>query len=80
MPKTSKTQSKPKKQAAKPHVVSFRLTDPQYTRLKKTSDETKVLGASSPRQFARKLVCDFLNGKLHYKNPKDLRVDLEAYA
>ncbi len=82
MPKTSKTQpkQKPKQQnAVKHHIVSFRMTDAQYARLETTCKESGVLGASTPRQFARKLVCDYLSGKIKYKNAEDLRMDLETY-
>lgn len=80
MAKASKQQPKPKQRSSRPNVVCFRLTDPQFDLLKVTCDKAGVLGASSAQQFARKIVCDYLKGKLDYKNKNDLKSDTEGVA
>lgn len=65
---------------SRPVVISYRLTTPQYSKLKDSCKRSNVLGARTERQFARKILCDYLNGRLDYKNPADLRMDLDLAA
>lgn len=78
--KARKTKVTPAEKVSKPHVISFRLNDAQFECLKTTFGGESIIGVSSERQFARKLVCDYMRGKLKYTNPKDKLADLEAYA
>lgn len=56
-------------------VISFRMTKPQYAALQAIFKKESCVGVRSERQFARKLVCDFVAGKLKYTNEKDRRLD-----
>lgn len=64
----------------KKRVISFRLSTKQDLQLGEILKRDPVVGVKSSRQFSRKIVVDFLNGRLVYKNPNDRHVDLDQYA
>jgi hypothetical protein len=45
-------------------VVSFRKTSVQFTTLTETYKRDAAEGVNSPNQLARKVVCDYLAGRL----------------
>lgn len=55
----------------KPTVVSFRITTKQQKTLDAVQDRDPAVGVNSRNQYARKILVDFLAGKLAYKDPKD---------
>jgi hypothetical protein len=62
----------------KPTVVSFRITAKQQKMLDAIQDNDPVVGIDSRNQYARKILSDFLAGRLEYKNPKDRLGDLDS--
>jgi len=62
----------------KPTVVSFRITTKQQKMLDAIQDRDPVVGIDSRNQYARKILSDFLAGRLEYKNPKDRLGDLDS--
>jgi len=60
------------------NVVSFRLKDGQYDNLTDLFENDAVVGVNSCKQMARKIVCDYLAGRLVYKNKADKTRDLES--
>jgi len=62
----------------KPTVVSFRITSKQQKMLDAIQDRDPVVGIDSRNQYARKILSDFLAGRLEYKNPKDRLGDLDS--
>lgn len=56
-------------------VISFRLSAKHDQQLVELLNRDAVVGVKSTRQYARKIVMDFLAGRLDYKNPKDRFVD-----
>jgi hypothetical protein len=69
-----------KKKHLKPAVVSFRLTAIQHKLLLETYKNTPMSYVKSESALARKIVCDFLNGRLEFKNPAHSKLDLDAHA
>jgi hypothetical protein len=47
-------------------LVVFRLPESLDTKLNKEFKERKVLDVKSPHQYARKIVTDYLSGRLIY--------------
>lgn len=81
----SKTVNKIKKAKAtrparttRPQVVSFRITAKQTKLLKEIFDRDSATGVNSPNQLARKVICDYLAGRLDYRNPDDKLQDLDS--
>jgi hypothetical protein len=62
----------------KENVVSFRLDDAKFKDLKKVRETNMPVGIKSENQLCRKIVNDFLAGRLKYENPEDRFTDLEA--
>lgn len=62
----------------KENVVSFRLDETKIKALNKVRETDKPVGVKSNNQLCRKIVDDFLAGRLEYKNPDDRFTDLEA--
>jgi hypothetical protein len=60
-------------------VVSFRLNNEQFNALKALLNKDMPMGVNSENQQARKIVVDFLNRRLKYKNEKDRIRGLEQY-
>lgn len=73
------TAVKEKETVNRPTVISFRITDDQESELAKIRNRENPMGVDSTRQLCRKLVVDFLAGRLTYSNPLDLKADLEAH-
>lgn len=61
----------------KEHVVAFRIPETQAQQCAKMLAAEPIIGVKSINQLFRKLGSDFLAGRLSYKNPDDLRIDLE---
>jgi hypothetical protein len=59
----------------KDQIVCFRITEEQAGAVRKTLEKQPVLGIKSVHQFFRKLACDFLSGRMAYKDPEDVLVD-----
>lgn len=75
--------TKPKKAARKPRttrpdVVSFRITSTQSKNLQTVHERDSAMGVKTPNQLARKIVCDFLAGRLVYTNPADRKQDFDV--
>jgi hypothetical protein len=62
----------------KPNVISFRITDDQHLVLTQIQNRSPAVGVRSIKQLCRKVVCDYIAGRLAYKDPKHAKVDLEA--
>jgi hypothetical protein len=62
----------------KPTVVSFRINTKQVKTLDALQKEDPICGCASRNQRARKILSDFLAGKLVYKNPKDKLGDSDS--
>lgn len=70
---------KKKKAQLKSNVISFRLNNTQARLLGETYKNSPPCHVKSDRAMARKIVCDFLAGRLQYTNPKDALVDMDAH-
>jgi len=68
------------KKNLKPSVVSFRLTSARYKLLVETHKNMPIAYVKSANALARKIVCDFLAGRLAFKNPAHSKVDMDAHA
>lgn len=62
----------------KKRVITFRITEKQETELKQKLTATPIFGMNSENQLCRKVVSDFLSGKLVYTNPKDAALDNDS--
>jgi len=62
----------------RPHVVSFRLTEAQHSSLLADFEETNATDVSSSKALARKIVVDYLSGRLVYKNPEDRKKNCDT--
>ena len=71
--------SKEPAKASHPTVVSFRITDDQTKKLGQIFDRDGPVGVRSTNQYARKILSDFLAGRLKYKNPAHIKKDLDLY-
>lgn len=80
--KTAKNVKAPKatrkQRATRPQVVSFRITTGQTKTLGEIFNRDAASGVNSPNQLARKIVCDYLAGRLVYRNPDDKLVDMDT--
>lgn len=68
----------PKKKSAKQArdvVISFRITPAQSELLAAIHKLTPAYGVRTPEQRARKVLCDFLDGRLSYTKPDDAKRD-----
>jgi hypothetical protein len=61
----------------KENVVSFRLDDKRFKALKDKIAEQPIIGVKSANQLARKIVCDFVAGRLTYPNPEHANEDVD---
>lgn len=66
-----------KERTIRPTVISFRITEAQEKILEEIKKRTPIVGAKSIRQMCRKIVSDYLAGRLDYKNPAHKLEDLE---
>lgn len=78
-PKKTKTvKARRKERTNRPHVVSFRITADQTKTLNAVHDRDSAMGVKTANQLARKVLCDFLAGRLEYRNAADRKVDFDA--
>lgn len=73
-PKSAKATAR----TTRPQVVSFRITATQGKNLKAIYDRDAATGVNSTNQLARKVVCDYLAGRLEYRNPADKLQDMDT--
>lgn len=71
--------AKSKEKATKPTVISFRITADQEKILNEIQKRSPAVGIHSTRQLCRKIVADYIAGRLTYKNPADKERDLDRY-
>jgi hypothetical protein len=76
-PKTKKSAAVQREAITHPHVVSFRLSGDKHGKLSEIFERGEATGVNSLNQQARKVVNDFIDGRLVYKNPADRLVDHE---
>jgi hypothetical protein len=62
----------------KENVVSFRLDEKKFKALQDVRKKDMPVGVKSENQLCRKIVTDFLAGRLEYKNPEHRAKDLDA--
>ena len=62
----------------RPHVVSFRITTAQEKILKEIFNRDAASGINSTNQLARKVVCDYLAGRIDYRNSDDKLQDCDV--
>ena len=56
-------------------IVSFRLREEESASIKRDLQQHPIPGIKSFKQFTRKLLLDYVQGKLVYINPYDKRAD-----
>jgi hypothetical protein len=61
-------------------VISFRLDEMQFSELRAALKKDKTIGVFSECGLARKIVSDFLVGRMRYLDDTDRQLDLEKYA
>ena len=71
--------TKKKKTSLKPKVISFRLTTAQNRQLCSIFEREPVSCVKSANRLARKILCDFLAGRLDYADPAHRRIDADAH-
>lgn len=77
---TSKsTSNKTPAKTARGIVISFRITSDQENKLEEIQKRTPAMGIHSSRQLCRKIVSDYLAGRLNYKDPKHKERDLDKH-
>lgn len=76
--KSTKTPKARKPRTTRPQVVSFRITATQAKTLSEIFNRDAASGVNSPNQLARKVVCDYLAGRLDYRDPADKLQDLDV--
>lgn len=83
MAKTAKIKSKTAKaqhptRTTRPQVISFRITKAQSATLKEIFDRDAATNVNSTNQLARKVLCDYLAGRLDYRNAEDKLQDWDS--
>jgi len=76
--KTIKAPRTSNKRKVRPKVISFRVTATQAETLKEIYKRDLASGVNSPSQLARKVICDYLAGRLDYRNPADKLQDMDV--
>ena len=66
-----------KKTKSKTTVMSFRITSDEEQKLISIQDTEPAVGIQSTRQRCRKIVSDYLAGRLVYTNPDDRFADFD---
>lgn len=56
--------------SSREHVISFRIRHTTSTELENMLNDEPVVGVSSTKQLARKIVEDYVAGRLVYKDPR----------
>jgi len=69
---------KKKGSAVKTVVLSFRVSPQHEKALKKLHDDNPPRGVRTMRLLCRKVVLDYLAGRLEYKNPEHANENLEV--
>jgi hypothetical protein len=59
----------------KERVVAFRIPAIHGVRLEKRAEDIRVVNVTSGNMLARKVIMDFLDGKLIYTNAHDHQLD-----
>lgn len=59
-------------------IISFRITKIQAKTLNEIFDRDPATNIKSSNQLCRKFVCDYLAGRLEYRNPNDKLADLDT--
>jgi len=54
---------------SKSQLIIFRVRAAAGTKLEQMLQERKIVGIKSSNQYARKILTDFLEGRLAYANP-----------
>ena len=68
------------KDKLKDHVVCFRITPAICTKVQEQLDAKPIVKCDSTNKFARKLMLDWLAGRLTYKVATDRDTDSEVLA
>lgn len=76
--KTTRIAKARKPRTTRPQVVSFRITSTQAKTLNEIFNRDHASGVNSPNQLARKVICDYLAGRLDYRDPVDKLQDLDV--
>lgn len=76
--KTKTTKTTRSARTTRPNVVSFRITAAQTKLLDENFKRSEATGVRSTNQFARKVLCDHLAGRLDYRNPADKLQDFDT--
>jgi hypothetical protein len=63
---------------ARPNVLSFRLSNAENTKLTDCFNRDRMIMIGSVKQLARKLVTDYLAGRLVYKKQADRATNFDA--
>ena len=66
------------KRKSRPDVVSFRITTQQSKAMNELFNSSEATGVNSANQFARKVVCDYIAGRVVYPNPSDKLQDFDT--
>lgn len=77
MPK-AKVNSNSEKPAAREVVISFRVSAAIDAQLDEMLKRSPSVGINSNRQLCRKIVTDYMAGKLAYKSAKDRMMGVNA--
>lgn len=75
--KAAKAPKARKPRTTRPHVISFRITDTQSKTLSEIFSRDAAVGVNSADQLARKIVCDYIAGRLDYRNPEHKLRDMD---
>lgn len=62
----------------RPIVISFRLTEAQVSQLQDIVDHKPVVNIPSHNRLCRKVITDYLAGRLIYKNKDDALIDYDS--
>lgn len=76
-PKKSKTVKARKQRMTRPNVISFRVTDTQIKTLDAVHERDPAFGIKTSNQYARKILCDYLAGRLGYLDPADKKKNFD---
>jgi hypothetical protein len=69
-----------KKKNLKTKLVVFRLTTSQHKLLVETFRNQPMSYVKGENALARKIVCDYLAGRLEFTNPAHRKLDVDAHA
>jgi hypothetical protein len=75
--KKTKTVKASKARMTRPNVISFRVTDTQLKTLEAVHERDPAFGIKTGNQYARKILCDFLAGRLSWADPADKKKNFD---